>query len=205
MKKVYGYARVSTKEQHLDRQIRALLQYGVEERDIITDQASGAFLDRPGYQSLKYALLRPGDELVIPDLDRLSRNKEHIIQELRYYKEQHIQVRILNLPTTLIELPSGQEWVFQMINNILTEVLSSIAEQERLTIRQRQAEGIAAAREKGKHLGRKETGFPPNWEEVYHQWKDGAISPVAAMRELGMKKSSFYNYVHRYEGTSDSK
>ena len=80
MKKVYGYARVSTKEQHLDRQIRALLQYGVEERDIITDQASGASLDRPGYQSLKYALLRPGDELVIPDLDRLSRNKEHIIQ-----------------------------------------------------------------------------------------------------------------------------
>ena len=127
MKKVYGYARVSTKEQHLDRQIRALLQYGVEERDIITDQASGASLDRPGYQSLKYTLLRPGDELVIPDLDRLSRNKEHIIQELRYFKEQLIQVRILNLPTTLIELPSGQEWVFEMINNNLTEVLSSIA------------------------------------------------------------------------------
>ena len=77
--------------------------------------------------------------------------------------------------------------------------------QERLTIRQRQAEGIAAAREKGKHLGRKETGFPPNWEEVYHQWKDGAISAVAAMQELGMKKSSFYNYVHRYEDTSDFK
>ena len=129
MNKTFGYARVSTKEQHLDRQIQALREAGVEERDIITDKASGASLDRPGYQTLKNSMLREGDTLVIKSLDRLSRNKEHITQELRYFKEHHIQVRVLDLPTTMIELPEGQEWVFQMINNILIEVLSSIAEQ----------------------------------------------------------------------------
>lgn len=154
MRKTYGYARVSTKGQHLDRQIIALMEYGVYERDIITDKASGADLDRPGYQTLKYSLLREGDTLVIPSLDRLSRFKEHISQELRYFTEHHIQVRVLDLPTTMIDLPPGQEWVFEMINNILIEVLSSIAEQERITLRRRQAEGIAAARAKGKSLGR---------------------------------------------------
>lgn len=198
MRKTYGYARVSTKEQHLDRQVRALLENGVEERDIITDKASGASLERPGYQALKNSMLREGDTLVIKSLDRLSRNKEHITQELRFFKEHHIQVRVLDLPTTMIELPEGQEWVFQMINNILIEVLSSIAEQERVTIRQRQAEGIAAAKAQGKHLGRPEKEIPANWEEVYDRWKDRKITAVEAMKELGIKKSAFYKLVHLY-------
>ena len=135
-------------------------------------------------------MLREGDTLVIKSLDRLSRNKEHITQELRYFKEHHIQVRVLDLPTTMIELSEGQEWVFQMINNILIEVLSSIAEQERVTIRQRQAEGIVAAKAQGKHLGRPVKEIPTNWEEVYNRWKDGEITAVAAMKELGIKKVS---------------
>lgn len=200
MNKVFGYARVSTKEQHLDRQIQALRDVGVEERDIITDKASGASLDRPGYQTLKYSMLREGDTLVIKSLDRLSRNKEHITQELRYFKEHRIQVRVIDLPTTMIELPQGQEWVFEMINNILIEVLSSIAEQERLTIRQRQAEGIAVAKANGKHLGRPQKTPPPNWEEVYNRWKAGEITAVAAMKELGVKKGTFYQWVHGMEG-----
>ena len=93
-------------------------------------------------------MLRDGDTLIIKSLDRLSRNKQHILQELRHYKEHHIQVKVIDLPTTMIQLPEGQEWVFEMINNILIEVLASIAEQERLTTRQRQAEGIAVARKK---------------------------------------------------------
>lgn len=198
MRKTYGYARVSTKEQHLDRQIKALLDCGVEERDIVTDKASGASLERPGYQALKHTMLREGDTLVIKSLDRLSRNKEHISQELRYFKEHHIQVRVLDLPTTMIQLPEGQEWVFEMINNILIEVLSSIAEQERLTIRQRQAEGISAAKEKGKHLGRPQIPLPPNWAEVYNRWKAGEITAVAAMKELGVKKSTFYKLAQLY-------
>ena len=199
MNKTFGYARVSTKEQHLDRQIQALREAGVEERDIITDKASGASLDRPGYQTLKNSMLREGDTLVIKSLDRLSRNKEHITQELRFFKEHHIQVRVLDLPTTMIELPEGQEWVFQMINNILIEVLSSIAEQERVTIRQRQAEGIAAAKAQGKHLGRPEKEVPANWGEVFARRQAGEITAMAAMKELGIKKSSFYKLVHLYK------
>lgn len=198
MRKTYGYARVSTKEQHMDRQVRALLENGVEERDIITDKASGASLERPGYQALKNSMLREGDTLVIKSLDRLSRNKEHITQELRFFKEHHIQVRVLDLPTTMVELPAGQEWVFEMINNILIEVLSSIAEQERLTIRQRQAEGIAAAKAKGKHMGRSRKEFPPNWEEVYSLWNAGKLTATAAMKELGLKNSTFYKLVRSY-------
>lgn len=91
MRKTYGYARVSTKEQHLDRQIKALLDCGVAERDIVTDKASGASLDRTGYLALKNTMLRDGDVLVIKSLDRLSRNKEHIRQELEYFKTHHIQ------------------------------------------------------------------------------------------------------------------
>ena len=200
MRKTYGYARVSTKEQHLDRQVRALLENGVEERDIITDKTSGASLERPGYQALKNSMLREGDTLIIKSLDRLSRNKEHITQELRFFKEHHIQVRVLDLPTTMVELPAGQEWVFEMINNILIEVLSSIAEQERLTIRQRQAEGIAAAKAKGKHMGRPRKEFPLNWEEVYSLWNAGKLTAVAAMKELGLKNSTFYKLVHLYRG-----
>ena len=147
MRKVYGYARVSTKEQNLDRQLKALLDFGIEERDIVTDKSSGMSMDREGYQMLKTRLLRDGDTLVIKSLDRLSRNKGYIKAELEYFKQRHIRVMVLDLPTTLVELPEGQEWVFEMINNILIEVLASIAEQERLTTRQRQEEGIAVAKE----------------------------------------------------------
>lgn len=198
MKKTYGYARVSTKEQHLDRQIKALLDCGVAERDIVTDKASGASLERDGYMALKNTMLREGDTLVIKSLDRLSRNKEHIKQELEYFKSRYIRVRVIDLPTTMLELPEGQEWVFEMINNILIEVLASIAEQERLTIRQRQAEGIAAAKEKGKHMGRPASSYPPNWDEIYQQWKAGKMTAVAAMKELGLKRGTFYKLANTY-------
>ena len=187
MRKTYGYARVSTKEQHLDRQIKALLDCGVAERDIVTDKASGASLDRTGYLALKNTMLRDGDVLVIKSLDRLSRNKEHIRQELEYFKTHHIQVRVIDLPTTMIQLPEGQEWVFEMINNILIEVLASIAEQERLTIRQRQAEGRPPAE------------YPPDWEKIYTRWKAEEITAVAAMESLNLKRSTFYKLANQYE------
>lgn len=198
MKKLYGYARVSTQEQNLDRQLKALRDAGVDERDIVTDKASGKSLEREGYQMLKSRMLRDGDTLMIKSLDRLSRNKSHIKQELEYFKQHHIRLMVLDLPTTMIQLPEGQEWVFEMINNILIEVLSSIAEQERLTIRQRQAEGIAAAKEKGKHLGKPQTEYPPNWTEVYKSWKDKEITAAAAMEKLGLKRSTFYRLIKEY-------
>lgn len=202
MKKTYGYARVSTKEQHLDRQIKALMDCGVTERDIVRDKASGATLERSGYLALKENMLREGDTLVIKSLDRLSRNKEHIKQELEYFKDHHIRVRVIDLPTTMAELPEGQEWVFDMINNILIEVLASIAEQERLTIRQRQAEGIAVAKENGKHLGRPSAQYPDEWESVYALWKCRELTAVAAMQKLQLKRSTLYKLTRQYEEKS---
>ena len=201
MKKVYGYARVSTRDQNLDRQLKALADFGVEERDIVTDKESGKSLEREGYLMLKNHLLREGDTLVVMSLDRLSRNKSHIKTELEYYREHHIRVKILDIPTTLIELPEEQDWIFDMINNILIEVLASIAEQERVRTLQRQAQGIAAAKEKGKHLGRPRASYPENWYEVYLEWTNGKITAKAAMNMLSLKRSTFYVLVKQYRNT----
>lgn len=190
--RTYYYARVSSKEQNLDRQIAAFAALGAQEREIITDKESGKDLDRGGYTALKTALLRRGDTLVIKSLDRLSRSKRDIKNELQYFKEKGIRLKVLDLPTTMIEYPAGQEWVLDMVNNILVEVLSSIAQQERETIHQRQAEGIATAKEKGKHLGRPSTQIPANWDTVITRWRNGEITAVEAMRQTGVKRSTFY-------------
>ena len=190
--RTYYYARVSSKEQNLDRQIAAFISLGADERDIITDKESGKNLDRAGYQALKNAMLRRGDTLVIKSLDRLSRNKADIKNELQYFKDNGIRLKVIDLPTTMMQLPEGQEWVFEMVNNILIEVLGTIAEQERTTIRQRQAEGIAAAKAKGKKLGRPAVAVPENWNEVYASWKSGKITAKEAMKRSGLKRTSFY-------------
>lgn len=192
MVKKYGYARVSTREQNLDRQILELKKYIPDERDIICDKESGKDLERPGYRSLRETLLRPGDTLIVKSLDRLSRSKADIKAELEYYRQIGVRVQILDLPTTMIDWPEGQELIGEMVNNILIEVFGMIAEQERQTIRKRQAEGIAAARAKGKHLGRPRAEFPSDWARVYKIWKSGGISAAQAMRELGVTKSTFY-------------
>lgn len=190
--RTYYYARVSSREQNLDRQIAAFATLGAAERDIITDKESGKDLNRSGYTALKTAMLRRGDTLVVKSLDRLSRNKADIKNELQYFKDNGIRLKVLDLPTTLIDYPEGQEWVLDMVNNILVEVLASIAQQERETIRQRQAEGIATAKDKGKHLGRPKAEKPANWDEVIAQWKQGKITAVEAMRRTGTKRSTFY-------------
>lgn len=197
--RTYYYARVSTKEQNLDRQISAFLSLGAAERDIITDKESGKDLERVGYKALKNAMLRRGDTLVIKSLDRLSRNKADIHNELRYFKENGIRLKVIDLPTTMMELPSGQEWVFDMVNNILIEVLGTIAEQERETIRKRQAEGIEAAKQKGKRLGRPALTYPENWDKVYSSWKAGEMTAKDAMDLTGTKRTSFYKLVSMME------
>ncbi len=197
--RTYYYARVSSKEQNLDRQLAAFVSLGASERDIITDKESGKDLNRSGYTALKTAMLRSGDTLVVKSLDRLSRNKADIKNELQYFKEHGIRLKVLDLPTTMIDYPEGQEWVLDMVNNILIEVLSSIAQQERLTIRQRQQEGIAAAKAKGKHLGRPGLVVPENWQEVYSAWKSGAITAKTAMEQTELKRTSFYKLVKEME------
>ena len=192
MKKIYGYARVSTKDQNLDRQLVALKEFGIDDRDIIREKASGKSLNREAYQTLRNQLLREGDTLVIVALDRLSRNKLHIKQELEYYRGRNIRVMVLDMPTTLCQVNEGQEWIIEMINAILVEVLASLAEQERVKTLTRQAEGIEAAKLQGKHLGRPKMKIPEGWDNIYMLWKSGEITAVESMRKSNLKKSTFY-------------
>ena len=151
---IYGYMRVSTKAQNLNRQEDALLEFGVEKDNIFADKESGKDFDREKYQEMK-SILKRNDVLVIKELDRLGRNKKMVKDELEYFKNNGIRVKILNIPTTLIDFPEGQEWIMDMINNILLEVMSSIDEEERRKIKTRQAEGIAAAKAGGVKFGPK--------------------------------------------------
>lgn len=198
--RTYYYARVSSSGQNLDRQIAAFKELGASDAQIITDKQSGKDLERPGYQYLKQNLLRTGDTLVVKSLDRLSRSKADIKRELDYFKDHHITVKIIDIPTTMSDFPAGQEWVRDMINNILLEVLASMAEHERETIRQRQAEGIAAAKERGQRLGKPALIAPNNWKQVYDIWKSGKITAKQAMEQTGLKRTSFYKLVKQTEG-----
>ena len=193
--RTFYYARVSSKDQNLDRQLAAFKALGADERDIITDKESGKDFNRAGYQALKNGMLRQGDTLIIKSLDRLSRNKRDIKTELEWFKNNNIRLKVIDLPTTMMDLPEGQEWVFEMVNNILIEVLGTIAEQERATIKSRQAEGINTAKTKGVKFGRPALQFPANWNEVYTQWKNGEITAKVAMEKTGTKRTSFYKLV----------
>jgi len=193
--KTFYYARVSSSDQNLDRQIEAFKKMGADDREIICDKESGKNLNRTGYQALKNAMLRPGDTLVIKSLDRLSRNKTDIKNELQHFKDNDIRVKVIDLPTTMMDLPEGQHWVFEMVNNILIEVLGTIAEQERETIRKRQREGIESAKAKGKHLGRPRAVLPDNYKEIIKAWKAGKITAKKAIKELGLSKSTFYKLI----------
>ena len=190
--KIFYYARVSSKTQNEDRQIQAFKSIGADDRDIIVDKESGKDLNRPGYMALKTTLLREGDTLIITELDRLSRKKTDIKKELEYFKENNIRLKILNIPTTMVDFPEDQSWVQDMVNNILIEVLGSIAEDERNRIRKRQEEGLAAAKAKGVKLGRPAVQLPPNWEVVIRSWRNGEIKAVEAMNLTGIKKNTFY-------------
>lgn len=211
MGKIVGYARVSSKEQNLDRQLVALKKY-VPEDMIVTDKASGKNFNRAGYQSLKVGIgkLVKGDTLYIKSLDRFSRNKEQAKKELQYFSEIGVRVKILDIPSTMAEIAAGQEWILDMINNILIEVLTSIAENERLTIHARQAEGLAAmpvdgetgkriSKKTGRCIGRPSIQFPEHFDLYYKKWKNKEITATAAMNALGLKPNSFYKLAHKYE------
>lgn len=209
MSKSVGYARVSSKEQNLSRQISALSQY-VDTDMIVCDKASGKDFNRDGYQSLKVGIgkLVKGDTLYIKSLDRLSRNKDQAKAELQYFRDNGIRVKILDIPTTMIDYSTNQEWVLDMITNILIEVLTSIAENERETIKQRQREGYAAmpVNKRGKRVSAKtgnDVGRPKaidfdTFRKEYKRVVDGEVKPFELMNELNMKKSTFYRYRDMY-------
>ena len=197
--RTYGYARVSSREQNEDRQLEALTRFGVPKQNIIIDKASGKDTEREGYQYLKRQILRKGDTLVIKELDRLSRNKADIKRELEEFKASGVRVKILDIPTTLTDFPPEQEWVMDMINAILIEVLGAIAENERKKIRARQREGIEAAKKKNVHFGRPSKPLPDNWREVLTEVRSGKKKPIEAIRELGISRSCYYRLCNKIQ------
>lgn len=201
--KTFYYARVSSKTQNEDRQIQAFKSMGADDRDIIVDKASGKDLNRPGYTALKTTMLREGDTIIITELDRLSRKKSDIKKELEYFKDNNIRLKILNIPTTMIDFSEDQSWIQDMVNNIVIEVMGSIAEDERNRIRKRQEEGLAAAKAKGVKLGRPSVQPPHNWDTVIQQWENGDIKAVEAMKITGIKKNTFYKLYKNNKSTKE--
>ncbi len=195
--RIYGYARVSSREQNEDRQIEALKNFGISTENIIVDKCSGKDTEREGYQYLKRQILRSGDTIVIKELDRLSRNKNDIKHELEYFKEAGVRVKILDIPTTLTDFPPDQIWVMDMINAILIEVLGSIAENERMKIRTRQREGIDAAKKKNVKFGSPAIARPENWDSITLQVESKKITVAQAIKILNISRSSYYRLQHK--------
>lgn len=199
MSKRYFYGRVSSKDQNLARQLESARKYK-DIDSVFTDKQSGKNFNRDGYIRMKEILER-GDEVVVHSLDRLGRNKEMIKEELAWFKEHGVVVRILDVPTTLIEYPAGQEWVMDMVNNILIEVLGAFAEQERENIRKRQAEGIQAmpvdkngkkySKKTGRGFGRQEKR-PENFAEVLRRQRAGEITLAKGLELTGVGRTRWY-------------
>ena len=193
--KIFGYARVSTKDKNLERQFLDLKQYVTSDRDIFFDKASGKNFDRPGYQTLKM-MIRPGDTVYVCELDRLGRNKKEIKEELEFFKENKVKIRILNIPTTLMNFDSFdsklEQQIMDMVNNILIEVLSTIAETERENIIKRQQEGIEAAKQRGVKFGRPVKNPPPCWEEDKKKLEAKEVTAIGLMKKYNMASSTFY-------------
>ncbi|MBG9754172.1 recombinase family protein [Lysinibacillus sp. RSDA_15] len=200
MKMNLGYVRVSSTEQNLDRQYEALRSF-VNEEHIYSDKASGKDFEREGFKNLMKAL-RKGDTLYIKSIDRLGRNKEMIKKYLEQLKKKGVRLKVIDIPTTMQDRAEGEEWVIDMINNILVEVYTSIAEHERKSIRARQAEGIAVAKTKGKHLGRPVQELPKAWERYYKQYKAKEIKAGEFMKLVEMPKATFYKKLKEYEQNS---
>ena len=198
----YGYGRVSDKDQHPDRQIAAIKKYApdIPEENLFIEKISGkkGVDDRAEYAVLR-RVLRAGDRLYIDSLDRLGRRKADIKAELEYLKNKGVIVRVLTIPTTLINL-EGQDWVLELINNLLIEVYSSLAEQELAEKERRQRSDIEIAKQKGVYKGRKPIEYDMSkFAELYGRWKAGAIKAKEFMSIIGLKPNTFYRAVHKFE------
>lgn len=195
----FFYARISTKDQTLERQIVEAKKLGIDESYIFLEVASGKDFKRPEYQLLK-RMFREGDVLYIKSLDRLGRNKQMILDEWNeLVKVKKVDIVILDMPlldTTKYKDMNGLE---NLISDIILQLLSYMAEDERLRTKERQREGIKIAREKGIKFGRRKIDPGEKFEEVYQEWKSGQITAVKAMEILGLKSNTFYRRVKEYE------
>lgn len=202
MKQQYGYIRVSTKDQNEQRQLLALTAFGIHPGNIFMDKLSGKNFNRPQYQSLVHHKLKKGDLLVVQSIDRLGRNYDEILDEWRYItKEIGASILILDMP--LLDTRSERDLMGMVISDIVLQLLSFVAQKERESIRQRQAEGIAAAKARGVKFGRKSKPIPDSFKPIYEKWKRHEITSRNAQELSGLSKQGFYNLIRKckeYEG-----
>lgn len=199
MAKTVAYIRVSTKDQNLDRQLAVLKELGIDDKYIYQDKESGKDFERVGYKYMKKSL-EAGDTLVIKELDRIGRNQDELKREWQYFRDNEINVRVLDLPALNINYDDENiKPLVKMINNIIFEIMCWKAQNERDTIRKRQAEGIASAKANKVKFGRPKTQLPDNFREIYYQWKNGEITATKAIELTGLKRTNFYKIVKDYE------
>ena len=207
--KRYGYHRTSTKEQHLDRGITEITAYceqnQLELERIYTDQQTGKNFNRPRYQVLKEDVLRSGDELIITEVDRLGRNKSETLKELQYYRDNNIRVKILELPTTLMDISkldnSMAQMLMETVNNMLIELYAAMAQAEIEKKEKRQREGIDAKKARGEwaDYGRPAVMSIEDFAAEYQKVLSGEIKPFELMKKLGMSKTTYYRYVKKFK------
>lgn len=199
--KIYGYIRVSTREQNEDRQRIALIEFSVEPKNIIMDKKSGKDFERPGYRRL-CKKMKPGDTLIIKSIDRLGRNYNEILDQWRVLtKEKHIAIVVLDMP--LLDTRKGWDLTGELIADIVLQLLSYVAQTEREFIHQRQAEGIAAAKARGVQFGRRPLPKPENYPQVYQRWNKKELSARKAAALLGVSHRTFLKWANG-EGDEES-
>ena len=194
----YGYVRVSTKEQNEQRQMIALREFGILEKNIFLDKQSGKDFERLNYKKLMRKL-KNGDTLVIKSIDRLGRNYDEILEQWRIItKEKRAYIVVLDMP--LLDTKQNRDLTGTLIADIVLQLLSYVAQTEREFIRQRQAEGIAAAKERGVQFGRSPMARPEEYDSLKLQWEADQISARAAAKQLGITHRTFLKWVHEENG-----
>lgn len=200
MSSIYGYIRVSSKDQNEDRQLIALNEVGVERKNIYLDKRSGKDFDRPQYKKL-LRKLKKDDLLYIKSIDRLGRNYEEILQQWRVLtKEKGIDIVVLDMP--LLDTRRGKDLMGTFLSDIVLQVLSFVAENERTNIKQRQAEGIAAAKAKGVKFGRPPLPLPDNFYEVHRAWRSKKLTLKEAANACNMPVGTFYGKARKFENVA---
>ncbi len=200
---IYGYIRVSTREQNEDRQLIALREVPVAEENIFMDKLSGKDFDRPQYKRM-VKKLKPGDLLYVKSIDRLGRNYEEIQNQWRALtKEKGVDIVVLDMP--LLDTRRGKDLVGTFLSDIVLQVLSFVAENERVNIRQRQAEGIAAAKKRGVRFGRPYVKPPSDFPAIVADWEAGRLSFQDALKRSGLAEATFYRRLREYRLTKETK
>lgn len=196
--KEYAYIRVSSRDQNEDRQLIAMEEFGIKPRNIYMDKQSGKDFSRPGYLKL-LGKLRPGDTIVVKSIDRLGRNYNEILEQWRLLtKDKRVEIIVLDMP--LLNTKQGKDLTGVVIADIVLQLLSYVAQTEREFTRQRQAEGIAAAKSRGVRFGRPKLERPENFPEVRDKWVSGMLTAERASELLGISRSTFFKWARCGEG-----